>query len=51
MNDTLRTLLAELERFGKDNYDIALGDGLWHVYRLIGKLSDRVYVLAAPDAI
>lgn len=37
-----------IERFGRENYDIALGDCLWHVYRLIGKLSDRVYLLSAP---
>lgn len=36
-----------VERYGQDNYDIALGDCLWHVYRLIGKLSDRVYLLSA----
>ena len=35
-------------RFERANYEIALGDNLWHVYRLIGKLSDRVYVLRAP---
>jgi SAM-dependent methyltransferase len=32
-------------RFGRANYDIALGDCLWHVYRMIGKLSGRVYLL------
>ncbi len=37
-----------IERFGQENYDIALGDCLWHVYRLIGKLSDRVYILSSP---
>lgn len=35
-----------IEQFGRDNYDIALGDCLWHIYRLIGKLSDRVYLLS-----
>ncbi|HUG24531.1 class I SAM-dependent methyltransferase [Piscinibacter sp.] len=35
-----------IERFGRVNYDIALGDCLWHVYRMIGKLSGRLYVLA-----
>jgi ubiquinone/menaquinone biosynthesis C-methylase UbiE len=34
-----------IERFGRDSYEIALGDNLWHVYRMIGKLSDRVYVV------
>lgn len=32
-------------RFGRENYDIALGDCLWHVYRMIGKLSGRAYLL------
>jgi hypothetical protein len=30
-------------------HDIALGDCLWHVYRLIGKLSDRIYLLSKPE--
>jgi SAM-dependent methyltransferase len=38
-----------ITRFGRDNYDIALGDCLWHVYRLIGKLSDRIYLLSKPE--
>lgn len=37
-----------IAQFGDDNYKIALADNLWHVYRLIGKLSDRVYVLSNP---
>jgi SAM-dependent methyltransferase len=37
-----------IARFGKENYDIKLGDCLWHVYRMLGKLSGRVYVLSAP---
>jgi SAM-dependent methyltransferase len=36
-------------RFGQQNYDIKLGDCLWHVYRMIGKLSGRVYLLSAPS--
>lgn len=36
-----------VQQYGQENYDIALGDCLWHVYRLIGKLSDRVYLLSA----
>jgi SAM-dependent methyltransferase len=28
-----------IQQFGQDNYDIMLGDCLWHVYRLIGRLS------------
>jgi SAM-dependent methyltransferase len=37
-----------IARFGKENYDIKLGDCLWHIYRMLGKLSSRVYVLSAP---
>ena len=37
-----------IARFGRENYDIKLGDCLWHVYRMIGKLSSRVYLLSAP---
>ena len=37
-----------ITRFGKQNYDIKLGDCLWHIYRMIGKLSSRVYLLSAP---
>jgi SAM-dependent methyltransferase len=36
-----------ITRFGRQNYDIKLGDCLWHIYRMIGKLSSRVYVLSA----
>ena len=36
-------------RFGQRNYDIKLGDCLWHIYRMIGKLSSRVYLLSAPN--
>jgi SAM-dependent methyltransferase len=35
-----------IQQYGQENYDIALGDCLWHIYRLIGKLSDRVYLLS-----
>jgi ubiquinone/menaquinone biosynthesis C-methylase UbiE len=38
-----------VQQFGRENYDIALGDCLWHIYRLIGKLSDRIYLLSAPE--
>ena len=34
-----------IAKFGRTNYDIMLGDCLWHVYRMIGKLSGRVYLL------
>jgi ubiquinone/menaquinone biosynthesis C-methylase UbiE len=38
-----------ITRFGKQNYDIKLGDCLWHVYRMIGKLSSPIYLLSAPN--
>jgi SAM-dependent methyltransferase len=45
-------LLRDPERyiaqFGRQNYDIMLADCFWHVYRMIGKLSGRAYVLKAP---
>jgi SAM-dependent methyltransferase len=34
--------------YGQENYDIMLGDCFWHIYRMIGKLSSRVYLLRAP---
>jgi SAM-dependent methyltransferase len=36
-----------IARFGKENYDIKLGDCLWHIYRMIGKLAGRMYLLSA----
>ncbi|HEX7625755.1 MAG TPA: class I SAM-dependent methyltransferase [Gaiellaceae bacterium] len=45
-------LLREPERytaqFGEDAYAIMLGDCLWHVYAMIGKLERRAYVLSKP---
>jgi SAM-dependent methyltransferase len=37
-----------LAEFGRDNYDIMLGDCLWHVYRLIGKLSGYACTFVRP---
>ncbi len=37
-----------IARFGQANYGIMLGDCFWHIYRMIGKLSGRIYVLRAP---
>lgn len=36
------------ERFGEAACDMMLGDCLWHVYAMIGKLTRRVYVLSSP---
>ena len=32
--------------FGDAAYDVMLGDSLWHVYRMLGKLSGRILVLS-----
>ena len=39
-----------ISRFGRPAYDMMLGDCLWHVYALLGKLTRRVYLLSAPAA-
>jgi ubiquinone/menaquinone biosynthesis C-methylase UbiE len=44
----LRDPARYISQFGQGNYDIALGDCLWHIYRMIGKLSGRIYLLTAP---
>jgi len=38
-----------IAKFGQAAYDIMLGDCLWHVYRMIGKLSGRVYLLKTSE--
>src|SRR5207247_2363478 len=37
--------------FGRDNYDIMLGDCLWHVYRMLGKLTGYACVFTKPTAL
>src|SRR5262249_24700464 len=39
-----------VERFVRWAYEIMLGDCLWHVYGMIGKLEHRVDVLSKPGA-
>jgi ubiquinone/menaquinone biosynthesis C-methylase UbiE len=41
----LREPRRYVEQFGQTAYDIMLADCLWHVYRMIGKLSGRAYLL------
>jgi ubiquinone/menaquinone biosynthesis C-methylase UbiE len=36
-------------RFGRDRYEAALGDSVWGVYQLLGKLCPTVYVLMRRD--
>jgi ubiquinone/menaquinone biosynthesis C-methylase UbiE len=44
----LRARDRYIEQFGQASYDMMLGDCLWHVYAMIGKLTRRVYLLSAP---
>jgi SAM-dependent methyltransferase len=37
-----------ISQFGRANYDIMLGDCLWHVYRLIGKLTGYTCTFTKP---
>ncbi len=44
----LRQPSRYIAKYGQAAYDIKLGDCLWHLYRMIGKLSPRIYVLSKP---
>ncbi len=35
------------DEFGDASYEVMLGDALWHVYRMIGKLHGAAFVLTA----
>lgn len=37
-----------IERYGREVYDMAMADNLWHVYAMIGKLHRRAYLLTKP---
>jgi hypothetical protein len=41
----LRNRPAYQKRFGADTYEATLGNCLWGVYQMIGKLNPRVYLL------
>jgi hypothetical protein len=41
----LRNRSAYQERFGTDAYEAMLGNCLWGVYQMIGKLNPRIYLL------
>lgn len=45
----LRNPQRFIDRFGEAAYQLKLGDSLWHVYPLIGKLSPRIYVLSVAQ--
>jgi SAM-dependent methyltransferase len=38
-----------IERFGEAAYREKLADAWWHIYRMIGKLEGRIYILATID--
>ncbi len=38
-----------IAKFGQAAYAIMLGDCLWHVYRMIGKLCPRIYLLKTSE--
>jgi SAM-dependent methyltransferase len=42
----LRDPQRYIAQFGRQAYEIMLGDCLWHVYAMIGKLERRVYLLS-----
>jgi SAM-dependent methyltransferase len=44
----LRDPQRYVAEFGQAAYEIMLGDCLWHVYGMIGKLERRAYVLSRP---
>lgn len=37
-----------IERFGRWEYDVMVADCYWHLWRLMGKLDERVYLLTKP---
>ena len=37
-----------MRRYGQSACDMMLGDCLWHVYGMIGKLTRRAYLLSRP---
>jgi hypothetical protein len=43
----LRDPVRGSAQFGEMAYNTMLGDCLWHVYPMIGKMSPRVYLLSA----
>lgn len=47
----LRDPARYVTRFGQAAYDIMLGDCLWHIYGMTGKLSPAVYVLSRAEPI
>jgi hypothetical protein len=44
----LRDRESYLQQYGQAACDMMLGDCLWHIYAMIGKLTRRVYVLSRP---
>lgn len=38
-----------IERFGRWEYDVMVADCYWHLWRLMGKLDEHVYLLTKPS--
>jgi SAM-dependent methyltransferase len=45
----IRGRASYVEQFGSDAYEMMLGDCLWHIYAMIGKLTRRVYLLSVHN--
>jgi SAM-dependent methyltransferase len=45
----LRDPQRYVERFGQAPYRVMLGDCLWHVYRMIGKLHSTAFLFSKPE--
>jgi SAM-dependent methyltransferase len=45
----LRAPARFIDEFGETSYRIMLGDCLWHVYRMIGKLHGAAFTFRAPE--
>ena len=46
----LRAPSRSIDEFGETAYRIMLGDCLWHVYRMIGKLHGAAFTFRAPGS-
>ena len=43
----LRDPQRYINEFGESNYRVMLGDCLWHVYRMIGKLHGAAFIFSS----
>ncbi|CAN5632439.1 hypothetical protein BH23PAT2_BH23PAT2_05360 [soil metagenome] len=45
----LRSPERYIQKFGQRNYEIKVGDCLWHVYQMMGKISYQTYLLRVGE--